>query len=75
MIFGFSLCAALLLVVLVAYFRIELGNLVGGKPPENGKVCHCQHQKWVLVLVDFQNKLVQYKPPDYILDIIPRTAI
>jgi len=29
----------------------------------------------VLVLVDFQNKLVQCKLSDYILDSIPRVAI
>ena len=31
MIFGFSLCAIPLLVILVVYFRMKLGDLVGGK--------------------------------------------
>ena len=52
--FDFSLCAVSLLVTLVAYFGSELGNLSKLEPLESGKVCHCQHQKKVLVLVNFQ---------------------
>ena len=41
MTFGFSLCTALLLAILVTYFRMGLKNLVGGKPLEGGEVyCH-----------------------------------
>jgi len=39
MIFGFSLCAVSLLVILVIYFRMGLGDLVGGKPLEDSEVC------------------------------------
>ena len=45
MTFGFSLCATLLLAILVTYFGIELRNLVGGKPPEGGKVYYYQYQR------------------------------
>jgi len=37
---------------------MELGNLADEKLLEDGKVCCCQHWKWVLVLIDFQDKLV-----------------
>ena len=29
-------------------------------PPEGGEVCHCQHWKKVSVLVNFQDKSLQY---------------
>ena len=45
MIFGFSLYAMSLLVILVAYFGIELGDLVDGKLSEGGEVYCCQYQK------------------------------
>ena len=40
-IFGFSLCVVPLLVTQVTYFRLELGDLEGRKPTEDGKVCYC----------------------------------
>jgi len=40
MIFGFSLYTTFLLAVLVIYFRMELENLVGEKPLEDGKIYH-----------------------------------
>ena len=52
-----------------------LGDLVGRKLLEGGEVCYCQYQRWILVLVNFQDKLVQYKLLDYILVSIPRIAI
>ena len=42
----------------------ELRNL---RLLEGSKVCYCQHWELVLVLVDFQNKLLQYKLLVYIL--------
>jgi len=44
-IFGFSLYAVSLLVVLVIYFRTGLGDLAGGKPLEGVKMYYHQHQK------------------------------
>jgi len=43
MIFGLSLYIVSLLVTLVAYFGMELGNLVSEKTPEDSKVCYYQH--------------------------------
>ena len=40
-IFGFSLYTVPLLVTQVTYFRLELGDLEGRKPTEDGKVCYC----------------------------------
>jgi len=40
-IFGFSLCVVSLLVTQVIYFRLELGDLEGRKPPEDDKVYCC----------------------------------
>jgi len=40
MTFGFSLYVASLLVALVIYFGIVLGNLASGKLLESGKVYH-----------------------------------
>jgi len=75
MIFGFSLYAVPLLVTLFVYFRIVLGNLVGRKLLESSKVYYHQHWRRVLVLVNFQDKLVQCKLLDYILGRISRVAI
>jgi len=38
---SFSLCVVLLLVTWVTYFRLELGDLEGGKLLEDGEICHC----------------------------------
>jgi len=54
---------------------MRLGDLADGKPLENGKIYHCQYQRLVLFLVDFYDKLIQYKLPDYILDKIPRVTV
>jgi len=43
--FGFILYTMLLLVTLVAYFRMGLGDLAGVKPLEGSKVYYCQYQK------------------------------
>jgi len=43
MIFGFRLYATLLLVILVVYFGIGLGNLGDEKLLEDGKMYSCQH--------------------------------
>jgi len=44
MTFSSSLCTASLLATQIAYFRsefrLELGDLKGEKPPEDGKVCY-----------------------------------
>jgi len=45
------------------------------EPLEGSEVCDCQNQKRVSVLVNFQNKIVQYKLPDYILDMLFRVVI
>jgi len=41
--FGFSLCAAPLLAILVAYFRSGLGELSELEPLESGMMCCHQH--------------------------------
>ena len=41
MTFGFSLFATPLLAILVIYFRIKLGNFVGKRLLEDGKMCYC----------------------------------
>jgi len=64
-----------LLVTLVVYFGIRLGHLEDGKPLKGGKMCCHQYWKWELILVNSQNKLVQCKLLDYILDMLPRIVI
>ena len=64
-----------LLVILVTYIRSELGKLSGLELLENGIVCCYQHQKRVLVLVKFQNKLIQCKLLVYIIGILSRVVI
>jgi len=56
MIFGFNLYAIPLQVILVTYFRRELGELRGLEVLEGDEVCCCQYWKTVSVLVNFQNK-------------------
>ena len=46
MVFSFSLGAIFLLVTLVVYFGMRLGDLAGRKPLEGGEVCYCQHWKF-----------------------------
>jgi len=75
MTFGFSLYTISLLVTQVIFFEMGLKNLVGRKPPEGDEICYCQYWKCVLVLVNFQDKLVQCKLPDYILGMLPRVVI
>ena len=41
MTFSFSICATPLQVILVTYFRLELGTLEGGQPPEGNKTYCC----------------------------------
>ena len=43
MTFSFILCDMSLLVILVTYFGIGLGDLVGGKPLKDNKICCYQH--------------------------------
>ena len=38
MIFGFNLCTMFLLVIWITYFRMELRDLEGRKPLEDGKI-------------------------------------
>ena len=57
-IFGFSLYTVLLQVALVTYFRRVLGELKGLKPLKGNEMCHCQYQKLLLVLVNFQDKAI-----------------
>ena len=56
MIFGFSLYATSLQVILATYFRSRLGKLSKLGLSEGGKMCYCQYWKRLLVLVNFQNK-------------------
>jgi len=70
MTFSFSLYATPLQVVLVIYFGRVFGELRELRLLKDGKVCHCQHWKLILVLVNFQNKLLQCKLPVYILSIL-----
>ena len=44
--FGFSLYTIPLLVALVIYLKIRLGNLAGGKLLEGYVMCHCQHWRF-----------------------------
>ena len=55
MTFSFSLCVAPLLAILVVYFGNGLGELKELELLEGGKMCCCQHQKKVSVLVNFQD--------------------
>ena len=57
MAFSFSLYAAPLLAILVVYlcFGNGLGELKELELLEGGKMCCCQHQKKVSVLVNFQD--------------------
>jgi len=57
-IFGFSLYTAPLQVTLAIYFRRALIKTRRIKPFKGSKVYHYQHQKIVLVLVNFQNKAI-----------------
>jgi len=57
-IFSFSLCAVLLQVALVTYFRRVLGELRELRLLEDSEMCYCQYQKLVLVLVNSQDKAV-----------------
>ena len=41
-------------VLHLSYFGSGLGDLSGLEPPESGKICHCQYQTRLLVLVNFQ---------------------
>jgi len=43
--------------------------------PKGGEVCYCQYQKSVLVLVNFQDKLIQCKLLDYILSMLLKVVI
>ena len=58
MIFSFSLYTIPLLVVLVAYFKSGLGELSVLRPLESSEVYYYQYQKRILVLVNFQDKLI-----------------
>jgi len=40
MTFSLSLYAMLPLVIQAIYFRLELGDLEDGEPPEGSKICH-----------------------------------
>ena len=66
----FSLYTAPLLVVLVTYFGSELEKLSKLKPSKSSKMCHYQYWKRVIVLVNFQDKLIQCKLLVYILSIM-----
>ena len=46
MVFSFSLGAISLLVTLVVYFGMRLGDLAGRKLLEGGEVCYCQYWKF-----------------------------
>ena len=56
MIFGFSLYAILLLVILAIYFGSEFSKLGELKPPKGSKVYYYQHQKKISVLINSQNR-------------------
>ena len=71
----FSLYTIPLLVTLIIYFKSRLGKLSGLKLLESNRVYHHQYQNRVLVLVNFQNKLIQCKLPVYILDVLPKVVI
>jgi len=70
MIFGFSLYIVPLLATLVTYLGSRLGKLSRLRLLGDSKICHYQYWKKVLVLVNFQNKLIQCKLLDYILNIL-----
>ena len=56
MIFNFSLYTVPLLIILVTYFRMEFRELSKKKQQESSEVYRYQYWKWMLVLVDFQDK-------------------
>ena len=57
-IFGFSLCAIFLQVVLVTYFGKILRELGGLRLLEDNKMYYYQYWKLVSILVNFQNQTI-----------------